>query len=403
MPTPDTGKAKVVDGIQGKALTHGNNVAENEPSWGDVDKTKLPRVAYADTGEEENKSTWAFPHHWVENPTGSDENDAYTDGDMFLHRGGLDTAWSAAQGARSGQEASDAVKAHLQAHRSALGIDSEEGKTVGNKKKINMIPAELQGKSCPMTKMLASPVVEGKSAIRDPGYIEGYAAAFGNIDFVGDVVMPGAFAKTIKERVAANKVKLMCTHLKHGGGAREVIGTVTQAKEDDVGLWMHAELSSTRTAQEIRRNVLDGHIGNLSIGYVVKDSSRVEVDGKSANGLKELAWYETTVTATPANEQAIITAAKAEAVLGLQPKDGMDDATLELLGANRDNIQELAAKVEQLMEERLELLDTEPEADISDADAESNSDKDTDEVPDGKEMTEAKQRAEALAKIMEDV
>jgi len=44
---------------------------------------------------------------------------------MFLHRGGLNAAWAAAMGARSGQDATEEVKAHLRAHRKALGLDRE--------------------------------------------------------------------------------------------------------------------------------------------------------------------------------------------------------------------------------------------------------------------------------------
>lgn len=105
------------------ALTHTSNLADNEPAWGDVDKTKLPRNAHADMGKPDEKSTWKYPHHWVKNGGDLDENGVYKSGDMYLHKGGLNAAWSAANGARSGQEASDDVKAHLNSHRTALGLN----------------------------------------------------------------------------------------------------------------------------------------------------------------------------------------------------------------------------------------------------------------------------------------
>ena len=103
------------------ALTHNNTLADDEPSWGSVDKTKLPRNAFADQGEEGKKSTWGYPHHWVKNGGNPDESGVYTTGDMFLHEGGINAAWGAAQGARSGQKASQSVIDHLQSHRKALG------------------------------------------------------------------------------------------------------------------------------------------------------------------------------------------------------------------------------------------------------------------------------------------
>jgi hypothetical protein len=107
------------------ALTHNSTLADSEPAWGSVDKTKLPRNAHAETGNAEDKSSWKYPHHWV---TGGEtgEDGVFTSGTMYLHRGGLNAAWSAAQGARSGEDASSAVKSHLQTHRSAIGADEEE-------------------------------------------------------------------------------------------------------------------------------------------------------------------------------------------------------------------------------------------------------------------------------------
>lgn len=94
-------------------LRHSNKLAENEPSWGSVDKSELPIQAFvweAEGTDPEKKSTWKYPHHWVK------------DGVLYLHRGGLIAAWSAAHGARSGQQAEEAVIKHLKQHREALGM-----------------------------------------------------------------------------------------------------------------------------------------------------------------------------------------------------------------------------------------------------------------------------------------
>lgn len=106
-------------------FTHNSTVSDDAPSWGDIDKTKLPKSAFADKGEPDKKSTWKYPHHWIQG--GSNLNDAgvYTDGTMYLHRGGLNAAWAAANGARSGQMASQAVLNHLNSHREVLGIKDD--------------------------------------------------------------------------------------------------------------------------------------------------------------------------------------------------------------------------------------------------------------------------------------
>lgn len=104
-------------------FTHNSETVDNEPEWGGVDKTELPRLAFADPGEPEMKSTWGFPHHWVQGGNAHDDNGVLTDGTLYLHRGGLNAAWSAANGGRSGEKASSEVIAHLRAHRRALGLE----------------------------------------------------------------------------------------------------------------------------------------------------------------------------------------------------------------------------------------------------------------------------------------
>lgn len=106
-------------------FTHNSTVADNEPGWASVDKTALPRAAFADQGDPEQKSTWGYPHHWISGGSTKDDNGVWTNGTMYLHEGGLNAAWAAAQGARSGQEASAAVKAHLNTHRTAIGLNDK--------------------------------------------------------------------------------------------------------------------------------------------------------------------------------------------------------------------------------------------------------------------------------------
>ena len=99
-----------------RALTHNSKTAETEPAWSEVDKSRLPDNAFADSADRR------FPHHFVQNGK-IGENGVYTSGDMFVHEGGLGAASSAAQGGRSGKKAEPAIFTHLNAHRCALGLD----------------------------------------------------------------------------------------------------------------------------------------------------------------------------------------------------------------------------------------------------------------------------------------
>ncbi len=117
------------------AHNHNSKTVDNEPDWASVDKTALPRNAFADMGDPDKKSTWKYPHHWIKGGTKKDDNGIWIAGEMYLHRGGLTVAWQAANGARSGQKASQEVLDHLQKHRKALGMDSEAEVLVDEAKK----------------------------------------------------------------------------------------------------------------------------------------------------------------------------------------------------------------------------------------------------------------------------
>ena len=114
------------------AFRHNSTLADNEPAWSDVDKTALPRIAFADQGDEELKSTWGYPHHWVKGGTKKDEKGIWVDGELYLHRGGLIAAWAAAHGARSGEKASPEVIQHLQEHRKDIGLEEEAEESAQN-------------------------------------------------------------------------------------------------------------------------------------------------------------------------------------------------------------------------------------------------------------------------------
>lgn len=104
------------------AFTHNSRTSPNEPAWGSVDKSALPRLAFAAQGEEGKKATWGYPHHWVQDAAKEDDNGVWTEGTLLLHTGGLNAAWAAAQGAHTGRKAPQAVIDHLQEHRRALGL-----------------------------------------------------------------------------------------------------------------------------------------------------------------------------------------------------------------------------------------------------------------------------------------
>jgi len=150
----------------------------------------------------------------------------------------------------------------------------------------------------------------GGKAETGNGWVEGYASTFGNIDKYGEVVEQGAFTKSIQERIPG--LPFMSVHVVDGGTVWDIIGTVTEAREDEHGLWIHAEFNDTEEAQAVRAAILDGRMSQMSVGY---ELIRWENDRSNPSmilqRLRELKLTDIIATATPVNEEAIITAAKA--------------------------------------------------------------------------------------------
>jgi len=120
-------------------------------------------------------------------------------------------------------------------------------------------------------RLLHNPEAKLKAKIRtaadDHGFIEGYAAVWGVVDKQNEVIAKGAFQRSISQTVLAGKVKLMAQHFRDGGDVLECLGTITDAKEDDYGLWIHADLSSVDLAQHVRTLINEGHVKTLSVGF----------------------------------------------------------------------------------------------------------------------------------------
>lgn len=151
-------------------------------------------------------------------------------------------------------------------------------------------------------------VLDAESGI-DSGYLEGYASVFGNVDLGSEVVVKGAFAKTIKERLKKGFIKLYDSHLVYQG-TDPLIGLVEDAKEDDYGLWFKARFSSVKRAQDIRTKIKEGILNALSFGYEVIKADPDE--SKKVRYLKELKLYEISVVPWGMNPKAAIDAVKSQ-------------------------------------------------------------------------------------------
>ena len=137
-------------------------------------------------------------------------------------------------------------------------------------------------------------------AVSSKGTFEGLLSPYGNVDAGGDVVMPGAYKKTLAEN--EGKVSMM---LNHGRTYDLPIGELELEDRED-GLWAKGTLAKTDKAKEVYQLLKSSLIKGLSIGYeTIKDEIR---DG--IRYLKEIKLYEGSVVTFPMNELAQVTSVK---------------------------------------------------------------------------------------------
>jgi HK97 family phage prohead protease len=99
-------------------------------------------------------------------------------------------------------------------------------------------------------------------ALYPDGAIEGYASLFGEVDQARDMVMPGAFAQTLKQR-GLRKIPMLFQH-----DPSEPVGVWLDLKEDFRGLRARGRLiPDVMRARELLSLLKAGAVDGLSIGY----------------------------------------------------------------------------------------------------------------------------------------
>jgi len=137
------------------------------------------------------------------------------------------------------------------------------------------------------------------------GTIEGYASVFGLLDRGGDIVLPGAFKKTLADwKRRKQSVPMLWHH-----DPREPIGVWTDLVEDDHGLKVTGSLIlELPQAGHVRSMIKAGAIGGLSIGYVSKDATIDRATG--ARLLKTVDLWEISPVTFPMLPEARIAGVK---------------------------------------------------------------------------------------------
>jgi HK97 family phage prohead protease len=99
-------------------------------------------------------------------------------------------------------------------------------------------------------------------ALSSDGTVEGYASLFGAVDASRDMVMPGAFAHTLRAR-GRHRIPMLFQH-----DPAEPIGIWLELKEDWRGLYARGRLiPDVQRGREVMALLRQGAIDGLSIGF----------------------------------------------------------------------------------------------------------------------------------------
>lgn len=94
------------------------------------------------------------------------------------------------------------------------------------------------------------------------GLFTGYASLFGKRDGTGDMVMPGAFAASLKKRGSEN-IRMLFQH-----DPAEPVGTWLDIHEDERGLFVKGRLDkNVQRGRELLSLLENGGLDGLSIGF----------------------------------------------------------------------------------------------------------------------------------------
>ncbi|APR98810.1 HK97 family phage prohead protease [Wolbachia endosymbiont of Folsomia candida] len=130
--------------------------------------------------------------------------------------------------------------------------------------------------------------------IEENGLFSGYASVFNIVDKQNDLILPGAFGKSLNK----NKIKLLWQH-----DPSEPIGNIIDIYENDVGLYITAHLLlGVQKAKEAYLMLKAGTIDGLSIGYI---PVKYDIDHETgARVLKQVELWEVSLVTFPANSAA---------------------------------------------------------------------------------------------------
>lgn len=177
-------------------------------------------------------------------------------------------------------------------------------------------------------------------SVSDTGEFEGYGSVFGVKDSYSDIVVPGAFLKSLNNW--SSKGRLPAMLWQHN--MDEPIGVYTEMREDETGLYIKGRLliDDDPLAKRAHAHMKAGSLSGLSIGYILNDW---EYDrDKGGWLLKEIDLWEVSLVTFPANDEARISEVKSLLERGETPPPSKVERALREVGFSGSQAKAFMAK-----------------------------------------------------------
>ena len=177
-------------------------------------------------------------------------------------------------------------------------------------------------------------------SVSDSGEFEGYGSVFGVKDSYSDIIVPGAFQKSL----AAWQEKGRMPALLWQHNMSEPIGIYTEMREDETGLYLKGRLliDDDPLAKRAHAHMKAGSLSGLSIGYVLND---YDYDNqKDAFILKDIDLWEVSLVTFPANDEARISNVKSLLERGETPPPSKVEKALREVGFSGSQAKAFMAK-----------------------------------------------------------
>jgi len=140
-----------------------------------------------------------------------------------------------------------------------------------------------------------APIGELLDADEYAGIVKGYGSYFGNKDADNDVIMKGAYKKTIAEN--GSRVKYLYQH-----NMMQPIGKMREMYEDDKGLVFVAEIAKTQLGKDVVELMKSGVLTENSVGIMPMQKE----NKGDYREITEVKLYEISAVTLAANEEAKI-------------------------------------------------------------------------------------------------